>query len=694
MIAERIKGSSSDRSLGWPRAIVSSGWLAALLLGLIAFVPRALSLADFYTIDEAYHWQLRVRLFAAALADGNWAGTILTGHPGVTTTWLGGIGRWLSLQAGVGEPSFSDGATYLSYMRLPLVIVNSATVALGYLALRRLLNPWTALLAGLLWAASPFLIAHSRLLHVDALLTSFVTLSLLLLIIAIEAMREEPAAGTTPRFRPRSALAALIVSGALAGLALLSKGPALAWLPLAGLFLLAFSPVAGIWPRLRWAIGRYLIWFGSAALTIFAVWPAMWVAPVEAIGRVISEVLVNGGQPHHSGNYFLGQPIGDPGWIFYPAVVLWRNTPVTLLGLLLLPLALRARSRERRVLLILLLFALWFGLALSAGAKKFDRYLLPVWPATEILAAAGLVAGAGWIGRWLDRRGAARKTTLRSALRGAGLALVCLPLLLTDLTYHNYYLAYFNPLLGGGAAAQRVLLVGWGEGLEEAGAWLGERPDVGNGPILSWISPTLVYFVPQQVKDLDAQTVRQLSSYAVLYSRSVQRKEAAEAEAYVRQTPPLYTVRKHGIEYATIHQLPRPFDQPVDAVFGAGLHLRGYSQELLQNTLTITPSWGIQVDQPGGMFFFVHVLAADGSKVAQVDLPIDDGMFPQWQAGQQFGRPLALPLPDGLPAGKYRVALGVYQPVEGKRLPLKGGTVLPPEVDGAETLLLTTLRVP
>ena len=694
MIAERIKGSSADRSVGWLRAMVSSAWLAALLLGLIAFVPRALHLADFYTIDEAYHWQLRVRLFAAALADRNWAGTILTGHPGVTTTWLGGIGRWLSLQAGVGEPSFRDGATYLSYMRLPLVVVNSATVALGYLALRRLLNPWAALLAGLLWAGSPFLIAHSRLLHVDALLTSFVTLSLLLLIIAIEAVREEPAAEARSRFSLRAHLAALIGSGALGGLALLSKGPALVWLPLAGLFLFAFGPAAGIWSRLRWSIGRYLIWFGSLALTIFAVWPAMWVTPVEAIGRVISEVLVNGGQPHHSGNYFLGQPIGDPGWIFYPTVVLWRNTPISLLGLLLLPLALRARSRERRVLLIMLLFALWFGLALSAGAKKFDRYLLPIWPATEILAAAGLVAGADWIGRRLKQEDAARKTTLRSIFQAAGLALVCVPLLLTDLAYHNYYLAYFNPLLGGGAAAQHVLLVGWGEGLEEAGAWLSERPDVGNGPILSWIAPTLVYFVPQQVKDLDAVTARELSSYAVLYSRSVQRKEAPEAEAYVRQTPPLYTVRKHGIEYATIHQLPRPFDQPVDALFGDGLHLRGYSQELLQSTLTITPSWDIQSDQPGGVFFFVHVLAADGSKVAQVDLPIDDGMFAQWQAGQQFGRPLALPLPADLPSGEYRVALGVYQPAEGRRLPLKGGTLLPAEVDGTDTLLLTTITLP
>src|SRR5262249_20719985 len=146
--------------------------------------------------------------------------------------------------------------------------------------------------------------------------------------------------------------------------------------------------------------------------------------------------------------------------------------------------------------------------------------------------------------------------------------LVTLLLVVNLAWYHPYELAYFNPLLGGGATAQRVMLVGWGEGMPQIGAWLRARPDLKRGPVLSWIPPTLAPFVPAAPGVLDRRVplLDQPSSYAVLYVRSVQRQESAAAEAYVRQTPPLFTLRMHGITYATIHQLPRPFDVPLDAL--------------------------------------------------------------------------------------------------------------------------------
>ena len=39
-----------------------------------------------------------------------------------------------------------------------------------------------------------------------------------------------------------------------------------------------------------------------------------------------------------------------------------------------------------------------------------------------------------------------------------------------------YALAYYNPLVGGGPAASRVLLVGWGEGLDQVAAYLNAQP--------------------------------------------------------------------------------------------------------------------------------------------------------------------------------------------------------------------------
>jgi hypothetical protein len=369
----------------------------------------------------------------------------------------------------------------------------------------------------------------------------------------------------------------------------------------------------------------------------------------------------------------------------------------------------RSSSFQSRALLTLLCFALVFGVILSQEPKKFDRYLLPIWPALEILAAAGLLRLRDWrleIGDWLrwrvvffdqQRSLLKRQQSLISNLQSP-IAWICtFGVLTTSLAlYHPYYLSYFNPLLGGGAVAQRVMLVGWGEGLEEVGAWLRERPDLQRGPVLSWIPPTLAPFVPATTLALDLreQQLAKASSYAVLYSRSVQRKESAVAEAYVRQTPPLYTVERHGIEFASVHQLPRPFDTPVDAVFGDGLHLRGFSQDLIGNTLVITPSWNIQTSQPGNVFCFVHVLDANNTRVAQVDAPLDQGMFATWQAGQQFDSPFPAPLPADLAPGEYRVVIGLYRPETGGRLPLTQGQALPEAVNGPEVLELMTLRRP
>ncbi len=52
-------------------------------------------------------------------------------------------------------------------------------------------------------------------------------------------------------------------------------------------------------------------------------------------------------------------------------------------------------SAEQRALLALGAFVLFWTLVMTLGPKKFDRYVLPTWPAIEILAAAGLAAGGG-----------------------------------------------------------------------------------------------------------------------------------------------------------------------------------------------------------------------------------------------------------------------------------------------------------
>lgn len=654
-------------------------WVLALLLGAAAFAVRAWSLADFFTIDESFHWVWRVQHFAGAVRQENWADTNLTGHPGVTTLWLGYLGRLLALRLGISTEGLAEGSasiTYLATLRLPLALANSVAVAVGYLLLRRLLPAAVALLAGILWVGEPFLIAHSRLLHLDALLTSLMSLAVLAVLVTLH----------TARAGGRGWLW-LALAGVFGGLALLTKGPSLLLLPVVGLLLFLFAPPAGLLQRIGWSGPRYLLWLLIAVLVFAAGWPAMWVAPHAAMARVLGEITGNGAVPHHTGNYFLGQPVADPGVLFYPAVILWRSSAALLIGLLLLPLALRTAAPDtRRHLLALLLFAGLFALALSLLPKKFDRYLLPIFPTLAILAAAGL--HAGW--QWLAHRRPHVATLLAPALT----PLVALYLLLTALWYQPYYLAFYNPLLGGSATAQHVLLVGWGEGMEQVGAWLQQRPDVAQSPILTGDPRTLEPFVPGRVVFLNSASAAEPASYAVRYIRNRQRQDSLPAQQQVSQAAPLYTFTRHGIPYAYVHQPPRPFDVAVDARFGDGLHLRGYSLEQLEQTLVLTPSWNVQADQAGGWLLFVHLLDPQGQRVAQVDVALDGGLFETWQAGQQFGSALPIALPPDLPVGTYQLALGVYDPATGARMPLREGTALPADLNGAEVLDLARITLP
>src|SRR5262249_24138087 len=148
----------------WPLVQVSY-----LIVAFMAIIPRVLGLGRFLTVDEIDHWIGRVAQFLAAIQSGNFAGTAMTSHPGVTTMWLGSLGLVLHERAVdwmlVDASSF---AARLAFMQLPVALANAAGVVLGYYLLRRLLPQAVALCAALLWAADPFVIGYSRVLHVDA----------------------------------------------------------------------------------------------------------------------------------------------------------------------------------------------------------------------------------------------------------------------------------------------------------------------------------------------------------------------------------------------------------------------------------------------------------------------------------------------------------------------------------------------
>jgi hypothetical protein len=72
---------------------------------------------------------------------------------------------------------------------------------------------------------------------------------------------------------------------------------------------------------------------------------------------------------------------------------------------------------------------------------------------------------------------------------------------------------------------------------------------------------------------------------------------------------------------------------------------------------------------------FVHLLDEQGNKIAQADGQPVQWLRPTstWRPGERIADRYGLLLPDTLPSGKYSIAVGLYHPVTGQRLPVSAG---------------------
>ncbi len=678
--------------------------ISYVLLALIALAPRVLNLGSFVTVDEIAFWIPRADTFLRAIQSGDFPATAISTHPGVTTMWLGSAGvllRRALLAAGLlHDDSF---ATVLVFYRLPVALAHTAAILAGYALLRRMLPALVAALAALLWAADPFVIAYSRVLHVDGLAGTFITLSLLAACLYWFHDRRR-------RF--------LILSAICAGLALLSKSPALVLLPLVGLVALAAerdegrrtkdesSPVAiaafvvrpSSFVRL-WSFVRPLaLWAALVLLTAIVLWPALWAGPQRAIEQIRVGVVDEGGEPHMQGNFFLGREDDAPGALFYPVALALRLTPWTLLGLLLLPIAwhrLREIAPARRDLALLALYVIVFVAAMSLFPKKFNRYIEPVFPALDILAAVGLMGILDFRFRILDwmrpTSNIQHPTSKTKALLVASIAVVAV---VNVAFWHPYEIAAYNQALGGARAGAYAFLTGWGEGLEQAADWLNAQPDITGVRVATTQPGALQPYMRDGAQAVAASDrLPDHTGYLVVYVRSTQGLVWPPFEQFYPAAAPLHVVQIHGVDYAWIYQAPPPITQSQPADFGDQIQLRGLSWDGVAKPgrpLALQLSWQVRAPPPTNYMLFAHLIGSDGRRVAQADLPYPTS---GWRAGHYATTDLPLALPADVPAGTYRLVIGLYDPSNGQRLALHAGAPIDPALDGPDALVLTAVRV-
>ena len=461
--------------------------LVLLLLFLAVWLPRVQGLDRFVTPDEPT-WLYRSANFYRAISRGDFAGTFQREHPGVTVMWAGTLAFLQKLphyaeegplQLGEGElePWLRDHSTVeplqlLVAARWWMVLWIALITTAAYFPLRRLFGAPIAALAVLVVAWDPFLIALSRLLHLDGLLASLTLLALLSFLAWLHCGQQ---------------LRYFIVSVLATGLALLTKTPAVILIPAAGLLVLVewFRRVRAGEGKSPGMLLAFLAWMALVIATVVGLWPAMWVDPLKVLASIAAGMRVHAAG-HDSLNFFLGRTTEDPGPLFYPVVYLFRSTPAALIGLVAAVVLgwrrqwpLDAPTR-RRSALGLVLFALLVAIVMTLGAKKFDRYISPVFMALDIVAALGLLGLVQAVLGWWQRR---RSHTSRgeaapspSNLGRISVWIVVAALLLFHgllaFVHYPYYFTYFNPLAGGSRTAPHVLL--W------VGARAWTRPPIGS----------------------------------------------------------------------------------------------------------------------------------------------------------------------------------------------------------------------
>jgi hypothetical protein len=681
-------------------------------LFLVAFLPRVLGLETFITADEDDQIMFST-LFLNSLLQGDLSNALVLGYPGVPTLMLGALGvglrylfhyaGWLPLPWVTGDlmSTLSQVTTqfgvfeypldFLVWVRAPMVLVASLSIVGIYALLKQLLaDERLALLAGLLIAFDPFILAHTRVIHVDGPMSYFMFLAFLAFLLYVE----------------QGGWRWLLLSGLCAGLAALSKTPAALLGPIlvASGLCYVLLPSASVQPG-RWRrLGLALLGCGAiAAVAFFALWPAMWTRPLYAIEWIIGNIRSVNRMAHPTTGVFWGAYQTDQSYLYYLTVFPYHLTPLTMVGLagglgvILAGAVARLRKVESwsgRVLPLavsLVIYIVLFIAPISLISRRGDRYILPVFFAAGLLAALGLWGLALRVKRLLP-------ITPARAVEGAILLQAIFVLL-----YHPYYLAYYNPILSYYRPAPYALNIGWGEGLDVAARYLNDlnaaQGRVGDDApqVAAWYSAQFAPYYHGPTLDLSNQGAALTGEYTVFYLNQVQRGfPSAEVLDYFRQRTPLHVVRLDGVKYAWIYEgpvistePPQNVSFPAGVLFGGGAHLLGLdvaersmpadafspatppgnsAENLLplyhdeQAGLPITLYWETVAEIDGDQNVYIRLVDEQGNGWGQVDRMILAGLWrpDRWPPGYFIRDDYRLLIDPATPPGRYHFEVGMY----------------------------------
>lgn len=484
-------------------------YLTLCVIFLLGLYFRAIDLGTGLTTDER-HWLVRSPNFINAILTHDWINTYQAPHPGVTTMWVSGT--LLKLLA------FSDFPQELSIGRTPIVLITSISILLIFYFVISLFNMKIALLSAAIISLDPYLIAHSRLIHLDAMVSTLMILSILAYLAFLNNANNW----------------FLISSGFFAGLALLTKMPAT--------FLVLFIPSISLFlikDRIR-SIKCILIFGSVCAITFFLLWPAMWVDPIHTIAKMVFdkgaglEVDVTGTNANN-------------GLLYYPLAFLTKTTPLTLLfsslcvGTLVKGFRNEGSTSFNKNILILIFFIILFTTQMELASKTTARYILPVFPAVDILAGIGIYSiSEKYIGN----------ANMKFYILILALIIVQISLLVP---ISPYFLSYSNPIIVGSQAS------GWGEGNDLAAEYLNNKPDARNLTVIAQYNGFEEYFQGKTISLFDMELHGDVypiaADYVVFYRSAFLRNFNENLWNFYKNKTPERVIKLNGVDYCLIYKV-------------------------------------------------------------------------------------------------------------------------------------------
>lgn len=480
------------------------GW--TVLLGLAIFIPRLISLGQQLTVDEPL-WKGRGEQFIKGFATGHFEETLVGGQPGVTTAWLAGMSLpWRSLAASQAAIGIATG-----------LLVTLCTYFLVQLW------GWRGgIVGGFILGLNPFLLGHSRVVHTDALLALFSLGSMLALLSG--CLRPPPPTSPTRRY--------LVASAILAALAITTKLFGIFLIPVAILTIAVTSWQRGVsWQRLLRAVG---LWVTVAALTVYLVWPVLWLHSDTVITYLFERSRL-----HASGTRI--EEITSLPWYYAREIPFRLSTLGTILvpaGLLSLLVWRRQWLVRQSICWLLLAAAVLLALA-SSGADKSDRYVLFALLVLELCGVVGLMHLSTLVPR-------------HAAMMSAVLPTVVIGWLAVDaFRLHPYYLAHYNRFY----PIERDHKLGWGEGLEQAAAWVTQQHP--NATVVSYYPRVFNYFYQGEVEPTN-HLGEVNYDFVVLYRSMFERGEGVHETQLLRHylrpeaPPPAHVITINDLPYVWI----------------------------------------------------------------------------------------------------------------------------------------------